>query len=207
LLIMTNVGNCQKNTMVNTKDIRPLSFGALPVVFATFDKGPGLGLELNTSYHLTEKIDLGAFGRMKSLLVGGGSGHNEYGPVPPTVEANNIFALGATVNCKLFKAVSFQLRGGYEAEADAQNKEMIPRVIYGGGLIINFGHAQMHKIAQSLRFGIDFETDRTIDVTYPIADFGDFPYSQSISESNATIHPFSLYVGWNFQFHSIKNKR
>ena len=210
LFAVSNIANCQKNTLINTKDIRPLSFGAMPVIFASADQGAGFGLELNTRYALTRNFGVGMFGRMKSLLDGtGSSSYNEYAPVSSStgIESRNIFGIGMSADYNIFRAIVLQVRGGYEAEADARQHKMIPRYIFGGGLIVNFGKSQTHKVAHSLRIGVDFESNRHLDITVPTADFSDFPYSQSLDETGATINAFSFQVGWNFQFHSIKRKR
>ena len=206
LFAMSNIANCQKNSMINTKDLSPLSFGAMPVVFAN-DKGPGLGLELNTRYAVTKDFGIGVFGRMKSIFQEDNSSYNEYGPTGSSVESINVFALGASADYNLFRSIVLQFRGGYETEANLDQNRMDSRYIIGGGLVINFSKSQSHKIGHSLRFAVDFESDRHLGITVPTLDFSDFPRSQSAGEKDAVINAFSFQVGWNFQFHSIKRKR
>jgi len=210
LFTIVSTANCQKNTLINTKDLSAFSFGAMPVIFASADQGAGLGLELNTRYALTQNFGVGAFGRMKSLLDGtGSSSYNEYAPVATStgIESRNIFGAGITADYNIFRSLVLQVRGGYEAEADVTQRKMLPRFIVGGGLIINFNKSQTHKVGHSLRFMVDFENNRHFGITVPEPDFSDFPYSQSVNETGARINAFSFQVGWNFQFHSIKRKR
>ncbi|MGB0886771.1 MAG: hypothetical protein ACPGSL_01500 [Vicingaceae bacterium] len=210
LFLTVNMGFSQKHTMINSKDISPLSFGAMPVFFASMDEGGGLGLEINGRHALTKDLGAGVFGRMKSLInETSSSTYNEYSLEPTSngLETSNIFSVGAVMDYHLFRAITLQLRGGYELEADNDARKMNPRIIYGGAVIVNFSKSQSHKIAHSLRIGVDFETNNRIDVLYPAVNFSDFPYAQNIDEGNANIHRFSLQVGWNFQFHSIKRKR
>ncbi|PCI96496.1 MAG: hypothetical protein COB15_10035 [Flavobacteriales bacterium] len=206
LIAISNTGFCQRNTMINTKDISPFSIGAMPIMFASENRGPGFGLELNTRYAASKNIGVSLFARMKSIMEED-SYYNEYGPSENTVVGRNVFAVGTALDYHLFRAVNLQLRAGYEVEADPQKREMKPRFIYGGGLLFKLSNSQNHKIGHSLRVGIDFESDRTIVADYPTVDLADFPYSQNFSTNSATINSFSLQVGWNFQFHSIKRGR
>ena len=209
LFALSNTGICQKHSLINTKDIRPLSFGAMPVIFVSADKGPGLGLELNTRYGLNKDFGVSVFGRMKSILQESRSNgyYNDYGPQPTSFESTNVFAIGATADYNLFRVITLQLKGGYEVEADVQQREMIPRAIFGGGLIVNFGKSKPHRVGHSLRIGVEFESNRTLEMTVPTADFSDFPYSQNMSTSQSNINAFSIQVGWNFQFYNIKRKK
>ncbi len=208
LFAMINVAKGQKNTMINTKDISPVSFGAMPIMFVSEDKGPGLGLELNTRYAATKNLGVNLFGRVKTTLAEDPY-YDAYGTPSSKGDlvGRNIFALGTALDYHLVRAINLQLRVGYELEADPQKREMNPRFIYGGGVLIKLSNSRTHKIGHSLRVGIDFESDKTINTEYPTVDFSDFPYSQSVGTSNATINSFSFQIGWNFQFHGIKRKR
>ena len=73
--------------------------------------------------------------------------------------------------------------------------------------MLNIGQSQAHKVAHSLRFGIDFESNKSLDFYYPTVDFSNFPYSQSVRDNSTEINGFSFQVGWNFQFHTIKRKK
>ncbi len=208
LIIVANTVKCQRNTMINTKDIAPLSFGVMPVVFASENRGPGIGLELNTRYAATKNVGVSLFGRMKSIVDDNTSyADDELVPSGNATVSRNVFAIGTQLDYHLLRAINVQLRGGYEVEADPVRREMTPRLIYGGGLIFNLSNSQAHKIGHSLRVGVDFETNRTISTDIPTADFSDFPYSQGVGVSTVLIHSYSIQVGWNFQFYSIKRKR
>ena len=204
LIITTNVVHSQKDNLINTKDLSALSFGAMPVVFASED-GPGLGVELNTRYALTEKAGASILLRTKSIVEENSSGYNQFDGPGNGLSTRNVFAVGTSIDYNLFKSMVLQLRGGSEWEATLNNA-FIQRYIYGGGLIFKFMNSVTHRFSHSLRFSVDFETDNTIEFPILAADFSDFPYDQRIEESEITINTFSFQIGWNIQFNYIKKK-